>query len=205
MRLIYRPSALEPERKRFRYEADFLRSPRFTSEWIASHIEGTDSELPVLDWVRSMESDDAVYRRLFLTVQGLLPDDSGEAWKDVEKSLAENLRTGLELELTNPRLARRSCEECKKLWYSEQTGLVILRNNGEPVERFGPTLCETAEGCAKGTPDNQKSLSKTNRWAWSHFRHCDAIGVFPDDSIVKRNAVIIRQVIKAVEARRRAR
>lgn len=201
MRLIYRPSALDYERKRFRYEADFLRSQRFVSEWIASHIVGTDSEMPVIEWVRSLEADEPTYRKLFLTVQGLLPDDSGEAWKDVEQALAENLRVGLELELTNPRLARRSCEECKRLWFSETTGLVILRNGGEPLERFGPTMCETAEGCAKGTPDNPKSLNKTNRWAWAHFRSCDAIGVFPDDSIVKRNAAIIRRVIKAVERR----
>ena len=201
LRIIYRPAALEHERRRFRYDADFLRSARVVSEWIAGHIVGSDSEMGNLELVRSLEGDAMTYRQLFLTVQGMLPDDSGEAWKDVEASLAENLRNGVELELLNLLLARRSCEDCQRDWYDEKTGLVILRNTGEPMARFGPTPCQV-DGCLKGTPENQKSLSKQNKWCWRHFRDCEAVAQFPDDSLVKRNALIIRRVMKSVETKR---
>ena len=201
LRVIYRP-ALQDERRRFRYDAAFLDSPRFCHQWILKHLVFSN---PAKDWLTYLEwmwgrREDA-YQKLFLTIQGLLPDDSGIAWKDLERPWADNLREGLELELTNPRLARRSCDECKKWWYSEQTGLVLLNGDGAKLERFGPTLCQTT-GCAKGTPDQQKCLNKANKWAWRHFRDCDAVGQFPDDPIVRRNAAMIRQVMNTVANRK---
>lgn len=212
LRVIYRP-ALDSDGRRFRYEADYLNSADFCSQWLADHIVGVDwGRDPLfgcLKWTalrvvnRLQHKHEAEFRRLFLTIQGLVPDDSGVPWKKLESEYRENLRSGLELELTNPRLARRSCESCQTWWYREQTGLVILQADGSKLPRFGPTMCQTPMGCPKGTPDNPKTLNKANRWAWRHFRDCEAVGVFPADPIVMRNAVVIRQVMQAVEAKKR--
>lgn len=198
---IYRP-ALQEERERLLYDMDFLgdgAAGAMGSKFLESHIVATD--WPSRPAAMQRERED-LYRALFLTVLGLREDDSGEVWKDVERSYQENLIAGVELERTNPRLAKRSCEECQKLWFSVKTGLVILDNFNQPMERAGPTPCETELGCPKGTPDKQKSLNLANRWAFSHFRDCDSIGQFPDDPIVARNARLIRQVIKSVDAKR---
>lgn len=57
-----------------------------------------------------------------------------------------------------------------------------------------PPPCRTNQGCPKGTPENSKELSNKNRLAYDHYLQCKAIGKFPDDAIVYRNAGIIRRI-----------
>jgi hypothetical protein len=37
-------------------------------------------------------------------------------------------------------------------------------------------------------------MSDKNFAAWRHYRQCRAVGIFPDDPIVRRNAEIIREI-----------
>lgn len=139
---------------------------------------------------------------VFHVCMGWIPPEFGSDWsKDWEKRDATNLRDGVVLELVHPMYAQRPCELCKKMWFSEETGKIVMRGAVE-LRREGPTICQTAEGCPKGTPENQKTLSPKNRLAWNHFRGCAATGTFPDDPIVRRNARIIREAMQIAERKR---
>ena len=200
-RVVYRP-ALATEHRRFRWMLSALDDEsayRETDKWLAGKIvawtRGATASIESLQMLRFNRPGD--YEKLLLVVSGLIADDSGKAWKDIEAEYASNLYYGVLLELTNPRLAKRSCEDCKKWWFSDSTGLPILSNTtGEKMLRDGVTACMTAEGCPKGTPEKSKALNKTNGWAWRHYQDCVAVGQFPDDPIVSRNASIIRSAIE---------
>ncbi len=58
-------------------------------------------------------------------------------------------------------------------------------------------------GCAKGTPENQKSLSPKNQRAYQHYLECKAVGQFPDNPLVRKHAGIIRMVEDAVDKQHR--
>jgi len=49
-------------------------------------------------------------------------------------------------------------------------------------------------GCPKGTPENSIELSQKNLQAWHHYQECRAVGNFPDDPIVRRNAALIKRI-----------
>lgn len=116
----------------------------------------------------------------------------------------QNLYDGVILELTKPQFAKRDCNVCKRLWLDDDTGKPVMKG-GKPLLRpvDSVLLCQTKAGCPKGTPENPKSLSPKNRLAWNHFRDCAAVGQFPDDPIVRRNARVIRAAM-AVAAKRKA-
>lgn len=101
--------------------------------------------------------------------------------------------------LKHPGIAWRDCGHCQKFHYDERTGKV-REYRGLPVVRPKGTLtpCRYSTGCPKGTPENQKALSKKNMKAYQHYQECRATGQFPDDPIVRRNAAIIRQVEESV-------
>ncbi len=54
-------------------------------------------------------------------------------------------------------------------------------------------------GCHKGTPENPRTLSPENEQCYEHYLECVAVGQFPDEPVVRRNAAVIRGVIDAVE------
>ena len=56
-------------------------------------------------------------------------------------------------------------------------------------------------GCPKGTPEHPRTLLPENELAYEHYRECRAVGEFPDDAVVRRNAAIIRKVEDEVEIR----
>lgn len=133
---------------------------------------------------------------LWQATNGSVEDSSGTIWQQVERDWQQNLYDGVLLERTNPKLAKRSCVDCKRFWFRESDGEIIRSNStGEPMLREGMTMCETEAGCLKGTPEKQKSLSKQNRWAYLHYQECKAIGSFPDDAIVRSNAMVIERAI----------
>lgn len=103
-----------------------------------------------------------------------------------------NLREGVKLRYTYPHLEVVSCADCKKFVYSPLEGR-FAPNEGPPWLRpeGDSLLCETREGCPKGTPDRQRVLSPKNDMALKFDLECRAVGQWPDDPIVRRNAKII--------------
>ncbi len=108
--------------------------------------------------------------------------------------------------LAHPEVAYRSCEDCKKWMYNHETG-EIVEHNGKPMLRVkGVKLpCEASVGqkfdvrqraCAKVAPDAGVELSEKNLQAYQHYRECKAVGEFPNDPIVRQNAVTIGELIE---------
>lgn len=112
--------------------------------------------------------------------------------------------------LAHPKVATRDCSHCLSWQYDESTGLVALWPNGEPQKRITPAPCRFKEkllregarpdspamrqaGCPKGTPEDDRGLNAENCDAYGHYLQCKAVGQFPRDAIVMRNAGIIRQ------------
>jgi hypothetical protein len=103
------------------------------------------------------------------------------------------------LELYHPLVANRNCQHCQEYLYREDTGEVDMDRKfavPQPIKRpeVMPPPCRTNQGCPKGTPENSKELSNKNRLAYDHYLQCKAVGKFPEDAIVYRNAGIIRQI-----------
>ncbi len=204
IRVVYRPvvTAQQSEWRLWRYETLFLGESLAQSAldaWLTRRVVAWD-------WLGTMSELrnrlPAAYSQFQRLLHGVEADVSGERWRDVESKWATNLREGVILDLTNPRLARRSCDDCRKYWYLDN-GLVARRNStGEKELRPQLALvpCQTEFGCPKGTWEEQKSLNRANNWAYRHFQSCDAAMSFPDDDIVRYNASIIRKAI--VEAER---
>lgn len=101
--------------------------------------------------------------------------------------------------LSSPEFGFRSCADCRKYVYNEDGSIARRGENREiPVLRLPmqPTPCEKCpkipEGLAK-IHQNAMELSERNRRAFDHYLECRAVGMFPDDEIVRRNAANIRQ------------
>lgn len=104
----------------------------------------------------------------------------------------------MELILFHPEVAFRNCQHCLKYLYDEETGKVRTFSSREDlVERLPsvPAPCRTSKGCPKGTPENPKKLSLKNLKAYQHWKECKAVGQFPDDDIVRRNAALIQEIV----------
>ncbi|QDT41060.1 hypothetical protein Pan241w_11190 [Gimesia alba] len=108
-----------------------------------------------------------------------------------------------------PQFAHRDCSHCLKWAYNDKPGAErygeIEEFKGEPQRRHPKhlPLCQTKDGCPKGTPGGQNSLSDKNRQAYRHFRECKAVGQFPDDPIVRMNADLIQSVLDRVTEKQR--
>ncbi|MGC1274801.1 MAG: hypothetical protein WBC44_13930 [Planctomycetaceae bacterium] len=107
----------------------------------------------------------------------------------------------MRLLLTAPRVALRNCSDCLKHVYNEETGkrAEYPPGSGRPVKRPAKNLppCQTRAGCAKGAPsgeDGCKELSAKNLAAYRHHKTCKAVGRFPRDSTVERNAMLIEAI-----------
>lgn len=102
----------------------------------------------------------------------------------------------MQLILLHPKVAFRKCEHCLVYSYDEETGAVDLGRDDKPRKRLPllPAPCRDERGCVKGTPEKPRTLSEKNQLAWQHYCECRAVGQFPDDPWVKKNARIIRDV-----------
>lgn len=84
--------------------------------------------------------------------------------------------------------------------HDPDTYLVQLGRDGKPEERsaFGVGIClpncMTDRGCPKGTPDKPNSLNESNQQCYEFYKECRAVGEFPHDPVVRRNAAVIREV-----------
>ena len=106
-----------------------------------------------------------------------------------------------------PEVAFRDCRDCVKWLYDDKParmGARLERPKGYPVPRI-PGQRPRCEWCPKvpvgeaPDPSNAVELSPKNSSAYRHYLECAAVGDFPPDPIVRRNAMIIRQVEKFEE------
>lgn len=109
---------------------------------------------------------------------------------------AENLRQSVQLLQYHPHLLSVTCSQCRHWWYNPHDG-VVAKRDGQPLRRPEGSVvpCETYIGCPKGTYSKPIVVMKKNELAWKHYRQCQSIGRWPDDSIVAQNAAIIRSAL----------
>ena len=113
----------------------------------------------------------------------------------------------MRLHLLHPHLAGRTCGDCQTWVYPDKPGDFA----DKPAERAGrpvPRAAGTRPPCsycpkqpntvpeAERTPDTAVELSDRNWQAYWHHQECAAVGSFPDDPIVRRNAAVISRVEK---------
>ena len=115
------------------------------------------------------------------------------------------------LQLCHPEVAYRSCEDCKA-WMYDDNGEVNRDRNGKPRARpkGAKTPCEypgqykdadhpAGTRCPKVSPESNAELSQENQMSYQHYLECRAVGQFPDDGIVRRNAATILQIEQMVD------
>lgn len=136
------------------------------------------------------KSKDNTWKLVYQVVLGAKKPDIGD--QIIMSESEKNLREGVPLQVNYPWLSSTSCDFCKKYWYDPQEDYTARDKDGSPRLREGVLLCETASGCPKGTPENNKSLNTRNRQAFKHYLECETTNRFPPDPIVKRHAVVIK-------------
>lgn len=117
----------------------------------------------------------------------------------------------MRLLLTHPHLAARSCSDCRRWIYPDKPGEFAE----SPAERAGvkvvrlPMQLPPCSYCPKQPsdvpersrrPETAVELSAKNWRAYHHYTECAAVGSFPDDPIVRRNAAIISRIEKDAAA-----
>lgn len=102
----------------------------------------------------------------------------------------------------------QSCADCHKYLYSAP-GRVSTRGGraGLPLIKVprppgSSTPCESCPKIPEGmtpAPESAEELTEQNYRAYLHYLECRAVGHWPDDPIVRRNARIIRLVEDAYD------
>ncbi|MCR9231575.1 MAG: hypothetical protein NXI29_11235 [bacterium] len=115
--------------------------------------------------------------------------------------------------LLYPQFAVRDCIHCLKYAYNDTPGTEGFgkvethngRADGRPNLRHQKhlPLCKTPSGCPKGTPEKQNTLTHRNIQAYLHYLECKAVGSFPDDPIVRRNARLIQRTVDQASEKKR--
>lgn len=145
---------------------------------------------------------------LFRVIMGWNEPEVGAEKPGWLRKESQNLFDGVYVAVKYPKVATRSCADCKKWWYNEDTGKPEFRRKYDPEKQEfqkiylkrpedSVTLCETRQGCPKGNPDSPIELSPRNKMAWDHYRQCKATNIFPNDAMVAHNAAIISRAIEA--------
>jgi len=190
--LEYRPMV----RKTAEYFLQRLK--RFPSE-IANRIACQSLAQKIVSWngtalldsgslFELLKSDPKAWTAIFQAICGVDPVST-------EHADTANLQNGARLRATNPGLANVSCDFCKKWWFNP-LDLTVYHRGGKPVRRTEePLLCETRQGCPKGSPEKPYGLSEKNNVAFEHYLECKATNQFPDDAIVKQNARVIASIL----------
>lgn len=122
-----------------------------------------------------------------------------------ERQDARNIYEGTRLKLLYPHLSRNTCEHCLKWWFDPVSGETYTQDKN-PLERMPEEelLCRTV-GCPLGSPEKRRAFTEKNQRAFEFDLHCRAIGQWPDDPIVKRNAYLIGLAAKRVSEERNGR
>lgn len=121
----------------------------------------------------------------------------------------------MRLLLLHPEVTSRSCAECKEFLYDDKPNAFATRpvDRGGKIQKRhgGPTPCSMCPKQPQDVPDRARTpataieLSERNWKAYVHDRECSAVGEFPSDEIVRRNAAIIRQAEKHADKVQQAR
>ena len=111
-----------------------------------------------------------------------------------------NLYRGARLALEYPHLAQTSCRSCIAWWWNPLSGQLIRDREGQPIRRQPGSvlLCQTPEGCPKGTPDHPVEFTPENQQAYEHYQMAGGQGC-PDDDLTRRNWAIITKAKTDVE------
>ena len=113
--------------------------------------------------------------------------------------------------MRHPEIERIDCKVCQEFEMNMHTGELALdiAHGGNPVRRIKNmgdkylAPCRQKNGfCHKGTPEKPNTLSVENETCIQHYRECKAVGVFPDDSVVRRNAAMIEDVERQIARER---
>lgn len=106
--------------------------------------------------------------------------------------------------LFHPKVSKLSCDDCTRFLTVdfEIVRRPAFTGNPEPrpVMKGGqlyPTPCHKCPKIPKDSPKERKyayEISSKNLQAYFHYLECRAVGSFPEDPIVRRNATIIRGV-----------
>lgn len=119
----------------------------------------------------------------------------------------------MRLVLLHPDIAERSCGDCQRYFYYDrgpgEFGDRVMRG-GKPVPRpkgIKPPCgwCPKIPPGDEPIPENAVVLSDKNVAALIHYRECRAVGDFPADAIVRRNAALIRGAEDVAERVNQAR
>lgn len=157
------------ERKHFR---ELLIQERFQTarEFFSTHISDPDG--------RRVPTDLIAQEVAFAVTSN--PDERGNI---------DNLKSGMRLMLTNPRLAIRPCSLCQAWWFDEDTGCIVQVGD-QKLKRpaHAVTACQTERGCSRGSPDNLKAFNERNQQAFDHWMQWRSVGCpAPQDAILRRN------------------
>jgi hypothetical protein len=111
----------------------------------------------------------------------------------------------------HPVVACRSCVACRAYQHGDNIpvgetqwtfGAVQkdAQGNPRPRPRGSKPPCEmNKKACPKGHWSRPIELSETNWQALTYHDECEAVGAWPDDAIVRRNAAIIVSVRKSFQ------
>ena len=114
----------------------------------------------------------------------------------------KNLHASVRLMLLNPLLGLRSCDLCKKYWFDEDSGKIVMRGDTLlPRPKYATLRCEVeaSDGCLKGHHSNPLELNERNKKAWRHFlanRHVGLTDTERSDPILKRNWQILGDLVE---------
>jgi hypothetical protein len=115
---------------------------------------------------------------------------------------------GLRVLLLYPKLAERACSDCRRFLYRDggrgEWGDVYTLRTGQPAPRPAkhPPPCSDCPKIAPGDaphPDNGQELSDKNLRAYLYHLRCRAVGRFPEDPIVERNAALIASALELAD------
>lgn len=112
--------------------------------------------------------------------------------------------------LLHPKIAARPCSSCRQYLYRDGGNgtwgeLVTIRPSGRPAPRPKGTRppCDVCPKIAPGDgprPENGHDLSDKNLQAYLFHMECRAVGQWPNDPIVRRNAALIEAALKVADA-----
>lgn len=112
--------------------------------------------------------------------------------------------------LRHPALCALSCQTCQTYLIEDDYTVQRRKGDNAPLKRPAGTFppCRYSDrgmSCPKGTPEKLRTLSERNELAYSFHKECRAIGQFPDDAIVRRNAGIIEEAERFITEARQGR
>ena len=152
---------------------------------------------------------DAIDRHLVKTTTGDVPPQL-ELWvlgtmrldrKD-EQEQVNRLAHGVQLIHRYPAIGDRDCGQCVLYQFNEMDGKMVRDKHGQPLSRDsqpehmqGPPCDWPGQTCPKGHYTEPKGFDELAKRAYVFHLECKAVGSWPDDPIVRRNARIIEQAI----------